>query len=119
VKARFERGDAEVQRVMRELAELADQGRDCLERGDRGLLCLLVDRNFDLRASVYDIGARDRRLIGIGRELGAGTKLCGSGGAVLAVPRAPGDLDAVASAYEAAGFHVLRPRVAGPGGFDV
>ena len=114
VHERWQRGDGEVRAVMEELAEIADAGRAALEAGDLTLLRELVNRNFDLRASLFDIEPRDRRMIEIGRERGAATKFCGSGGSVLALPASVGELERLRRAYQDASFLAITPVVARP-----
>lgn len=108
VRARWEAGDAEVRGVMAELPSLVAEGLECLHSGDHRRLRELVDVNFDLRASVFPIAARHRQLVELGRAAGAGTKFCGSGGAVLCVVEAPDELTRVEAAFSEAGFPTLR-----------
>ncbi len=110
VRRRWERGDPRVRAVMDELAALADAGLEALRAGDRGRLCDLIDRNFDLRASLFSIEPADRRMIELGRGAGAATKFCGSGGSVVAAPR-DGALAPLEACYRAAGFEVLVPTI--------
>lgn len=113
VHERWRRGDPQVGGTMEALAALADAGRTALERGDRAGFCDLVERNFELRSSLFEIQARDRRLVELGRAAGAAVKFCGSGGSVLAVPR-EGGVEPLQRAYLAAGCEVLVPEP-GPG----
>ena len=78
--------------------------------GDRATLRRLVDRNFDLREQLFPIAAADRRMIELGREHGAGTKFCGSGGSVLVVCEDAALLPLLRDAYGSAGFETLEPR---------
>jgi len=116
VHERWERGDAEVRSVMEELAAIGDAGRAALEARDLGRLRELVDRNFDLRASLFDITPRGLRMIRLGRERGAATKYCGSGGSVLALPASADELEPLRRAYREAGFLAIVPAVASPRG---
>jgi len=108
VRARWEAGDAEVRGVMAELGVLVAEGLECLRSGDHRRLRELVDANFDLRARIFPIDARHRRLVELGRAAGAGTKFCGSGGAVLCVVEEPDELARVEAAFSEAGFPALR-----------
>lgn len=108
VRARWEAGNAEVRGVMAELPSLAAEGVECLRAGDHRRLRELVDENFDLRARVFPIDERHRRMVALGRAAGAGTKFCGSGGAVLCVVEARDELARVEAAFSEAGFPTLR-----------
>jgi len=111
VRARWLAGDRRLRTTMSALAGLVDEGVEALDARDAAAMARLVDTNFDLRASVFPISDRDRRMIEIARGAGAGAKLCGSGGAVLAVTPEEESLAALESAYAGAGFPTLRPRV--------
>lgn len=112
VRARYERGDQQVRGVVAEFPGLVERGVQALRDKDVDLFRRLVDQNFDLRASVWPIRSRDRDLVTIGRDLGAAVKFCGSGGAVVGVPRSPRDLPRLQQAYQRSGCGFLEPRVA-------
>lgn len=109
--ARFQAGDAQVRAVMEELTANAVAGREALADGDPARFLACVDRNFDLRASVFAIADADQQLVDLGRSLGAGAKFPGSGGAVLFACRDAQHLDEVAAACRRAGHETLRPTV--------
>jgi dTDP-glucose pyrophosphorylase/mevalonate kinase len=114
VYERWAAGDADVIERVARWAPLVDAGVSALHAGDVERLIALVNENFDLRASLLPIAPRDRQMIDLGRSLGAGTKFCGSGGAVLAVARDEAQQELLRRAYDDAGFGVLLPRVHGP-----
>ncbi|MEE8467911.1 MAG: hypothetical protein V3T22_05620, partial [Planctomycetota bacterium] len=105
---RWEAGDPGVRGVMEKFPALVAEGLECLHSGDHRRLRELVDENFDLRARIFPIDERQRRLVELGRAAGAGTKFCGSGGAVLCVVEEPGELTRVETAFSEAGFPALR-----------
>lgn len=113
VAARHAAGDAEVSAVMRELAIGVDEGLAALRAGKRETLMGLVNRNFDLRARLFEIDAADRRMIELGRARGAATKFCGSGGAVLAVVADTREVEPLIAAYRSEGFEAVPPTVTG------
>jgi glucuronokinase len=104
MRARWLAGDAALRRAVERLCGLADEGLRCLLHGDREGLRRCVDRNFEERASVWEIAPRDRELVELGRRCGAAVKFCGSGGSVLGVPRDAGDLPAIQRVYREAGM---------------
>ena len=112
VRARWEHGDAAVRAAIEELATLADQGLEALRARDIPGLQRLVDRNFDVRASIWNVTARDHELVAVGRRRGAAVKFCGSGGSVLGVMRDDAEYPALETAYRDAGCSILRPEVA-------
>jgi glucuronokinase len=115
VWARWQAGDAEVRRAMDAFRPLVEQAAAALAAGDRPALKRCVDANFELRAAVFPIGPRDRRMIELGRAAGAAAKFCGSGGAVLLVLDGSEDRAALGAALGADGFRCLEPRVVAAG----
>ncbi len=114
MRSRFLRGDPELQRVIAELASLADAGLRCLDSGSASDLAALVDQSFAVRASVYPLSDADRALVRIAREAGAAAKLCGSGGAVIGVLRDDAGWPRLEAAFAASPYAAQRARVADP-----
>lgn len=109
---RFERGDREVQDTMEELTSLTEEGRRLLETGASGDVGRLMDRNFDLRARICDVGEGNRALVETGRRLGAHPKFAGSGGAVIAAYDGdPERLDRLREAYRELGAELVVPEI--------
>jgi len=96
---------------MKVFPTLADAGRGCLESRDVRGLMRLVDENFDARASIYDISAKDRRMVEIGRSHGAATGFAGSGGAVVGLVDDAANLPDIETAYRREGFELVRPAL--------
>ncbi len=113
VFARWEAGDELVREVMRELPQLVVEGAAALQGGDHSRLAALMDRNFELRRSIFNISPRDQELIALGRDYGAGAKLCGSGGSAVFMHPDPAALSRLAQALNQAGWSGLFPQVVG------
>ncbi len=86
------------------------EGGGGVEGADTQAFRELVNRNFEMRSRIFHISDRDRQMVAIARQLDAAAKLSGSGGAVIGVPAREEDLDAIAAAYEEAGFKMIRPE---------
>ena len=112
LRRRWERGDEDVVATMEELRSVVDRGVSALEAGDREAFAELVDYNFELRRRVTSVSEPDSEMVSLARRLGAAAKLCGSGGAVLVVPRMGVDLAEVERGFGRGGFHTCRPNVA-------
>jgi len=113
MRYRWERGDPQVKRVMRAIAQCARAGREALRRGDVAKLGRLMDRNFDLRRELYgDRGPEEHniRLVEIARSAGLPAKLPGSGGAALILLPGHKSSEALAEAYRSAGYRYLAIR---------
>ena len=111
LKRRWESGDPEVIQAIEDFRDLVDEGLGFLESGDSDCFRQAMDRNFDLRARIFQVSERDREMVALAREHGAGAKLCGSGGAVLGSPRTASDFDRLGQRYREMGYNFLRPRI--------
>lgn len=116
VLERWRAGDPATLETVDAIARLADEGVAALRAGDASALADLVDRAFEQRATLFPISRTDRERVAIARAHDAGATLCGSGGAIVGVPRDPGALEALRGAYEDSGHGFLRPSVGAPGG---
>ena len=110
LRERYDRRDKEVLDAVATWASLAQQARDAIEAGRGHEIAELMNQNFDLRAKVVPISAGNRRLVEIGRGLGAATKFAGSGGAIVGVYDGdPERLARLRQAYEAFGARLVEP----------
>lgn len=105
---RVQAGDPGLRGRLAGFATIANDGVAALEAGDTAGFADAIDDNFDLRASIFDLGPDDRRLVDAARSAGGAAKYCGSGGAIVATAREGTDLDAVGDALEGAGATVRR-----------
>lgn len=103
LRRRFDAGDELVVRTMEELAVQAERAHRALTADDRALLGDAMDRSFDLRTAMLDVGERQRRLVDTGRRLGAAVNSAGSGGSVVGLAPDPTRLEALRAAYESIG----------------
>lgn len=111
VRFRFNRGDADVVEAMRTFARLAEEARVALAGRDVARLGELMNANFDLRRRIYGdhvVGAKNREMIRIARDLGFPAKFSGSGGAVIGILHSDADLARLRRAYEERGFRCLE-----------
>ena len=83
IRARFEDGDKQVVDAMQRWAAIAAEGRSALIARDREGLDKLIDENFDLRASIYELGEGNLEMVRTARATGASAKFAGSGGAIV------------------------------------
>ena len=114
LKKRFEAGDRKVHHAMREFAELTDRFQLALSEGDVGEMHAVINRNFDLRASIIKISDRNWQLVNTARNAGASAKFCGSGGAVVGICEDEALFRAMATEFAEIGAHAVRPEVAAP-----
>lgn len=113
VRARWDDGDPEVIAAMARFADLAAEARTALDERRPDDLVDLCDAAFSLRRSIWHITDVDRQLVDLGRSLGAGVTLAGSGGAVVGVVPRGTDLAVVEQAHRDLDVGFLVP-VVGP-----
>ncbi len=111
IRDRFERGDPEVLAAMHRWAELTETARSCLLEHRHEALGELMNRNFDLRASLYRISAGNLRMIESARAVGASAKFTGSGGAIIGTYRDEAMYQRLCEALTKISVHLLRPDV--------
>lgn len=112
LRARWNRGDADVVQAMRYWADLTTQFRAALERGDRAKLHELVNQNFDKRASMYDVGDGNREMVATARRVGASAKFAGSGGAIVGLYEGEPMFAALEAAFAPKRIRVIKPDIA-------
>ncbi len=106
--------DPTVAEAMAGKAALVDDALVALHRGDSTGLGAIMDRDFDLRRSVYELPPEQIRMITIAREQGAHAKFAGSGGAAIGTCEDAEHLQRIGDAYRTAGFVTLPVRVSPP-----
>ena len=104
--------DPAVIEAMTRKAALVDEAVAALRAGHRERLGPIMDRDFDLRRSVYDLPADQVRLIDIARRHGSHAKFAGSGGAAIGTCEDDAHLARITAAYAEAGISVVPVRVA-------
>ncbi len=111
LRLRFEQGDPAVVGAMERFAALAEEVRALLLAGRGREIGPLLDANFDLRASIMTISARNRQMIEEARRCGASAKFAGSGGAILGVYEDETMFERLAKRLGAIGCEVFKPDV--------
>ena len=83
VKARFQAGEPVVVDTLAEIADVAEQGKKAILEGDHEGLAILMNKNFDLRAKIFNISDSNHELIKAARKCRASAKFTGSGGSII------------------------------------
>ena len=110
--ARFRKGDPKVHAVMGEFASLTDSFLDELKgKADPETLGALMNRNFDLRASVCAISSNNLEMIELARSIGASAKFTGSGGAIIGIYQSPEMYLQLESAFNKKGIQIFKPTI--------
>ncbi len=111
VRVLYNRGDKKVIETLAQIADLADQARQCLQDGQPERLGELIGRNFDLRAQIFHISSENMNMIRTARRAGASAKFAGSGGTIVGTYDSPQMLARLREALEVMGCVVLSPRI--------
>ncbi|MBN2310227.1 MAG: GHMP kinase [Candidatus Hydrogenedentes bacterium] len=112
IRARWNRGDAEVVQAMKDFAGYADEVRSLLVAGRGDAIGPWLDRNFDRRRSLYNISPGNLELIERARAAGAHCKFSGSGGAIVGTYADEAAFARIQAAFEDTSTVVLKPTVA-------
>ncbi len=111
VRERWNAGDKKVRGAMEEWARYAAEGREALLKGDVATLGKLINANFDLRATIYDISKGNVEMIEAARAVGATSNFSGSGGAVTGTFEDDRMFRKLEESYAPLGIKVIRPKV--------
>lgn len=111
LRTRYEQGEPKVVQTMEELAAITLEAKEALLRHDAQRLAELINRNFDLRASICKILPRHAEMVRRAREVGASAHFAGSGGAILGTYTDQAMYCRLESAMEKIHCRLLRPIV--------
>jgi len=108
---RWRRGDPQVVEAMKTWAAYAAEGRECLLRRDYPRLGELIDANFDLRASIYQIDQGNLEMVHTARKAGATANFAGSGGAIVGTYSGDAMFTRLTDYMSAIGVAVIKPKI--------
>ncbi len=112
IRGRYHRGDAQIVQAMQTFAGLAAQGRQSIIDRDTEQLNRLIDANFDLRRTIYQLPEWQVEMIETARSCGASAKFAGSGGAIVGLYPNEAALTALRERLTALGSKVIVPQIA-------
>lgn len=111
---RFEQGDEEVVNAMSTFASYAQQARDALLKRDYAAFGELMDKNMDLRRTLYGdhvLGEENLEMIQIACRNASPVKFCGSGGSVVGMYRTDDQFGALQKDYQRKRFGCVQITV--------
>ena len=79
---------------------------------DAAALHRLVDANFDLRATIFDITPENKAMVAAARAAGASAKFAGSGGAIVGTYGDDDQFERLRRNLAAIGCKTIKPRIA-------
>jgi glucuronokinase len=111
IRERWNRGEAPVVDAMKRWGEIAREGRDAIVAGDQQKLHRLINENFDLRLSIYQIDRGNLEMIQAARSVGACSHFAGSGGAISGLYHGEEMYQNLVAAMRPLGVAVLKPSI--------
>ena len=114
LRARWNAGEKEVVDAMSTWADLAVGFRAAMQQGDRVAMHQLMNANFDLRASLHNVGDGNRELVATARSAGASANFAGSGGAIVGIYDGEDGFAKLQNAFRAKAIRVLRLELTEP-----
>jgi glucuronokinase len=111
IRGRFDRGEPRVVEAMRGFARLAAQARTALLERDSARLGALMNENFDLRRTIYDLPAWQVQMVETARACGASAKFAGSGGAIVGICPDEAMYESLRTRLTEIRSRIVRPRV--------
>lgn len=108
---RFERGEEQVVNAMKYFAHITEQGRAALSVGDKEKVTALVNENFDIRCSIYNLAPWQIRMVNMARECGASAKFAGSGGAIIGTYHDDDMYDVLCANLAEIGVRTIKPQI--------
>jgi glucuronokinase len=111
IRARYQRGEELVVRAMATFASFAGQAREAILNRDVLLLSKLMNQNFDLRRSIYNMPAGQIEMVERARAVGASAKFAGSGGAIVGTYADDRMLTHLRAALAEIGCDVILPGI--------
>ncbi|KAF5739594.1 glucuronokinase 1 [Tripterygium wilfordii] len=116
VRQRWLDGDKFIISSMEEVGSLAAEGRTALLEKNYSKLLDLMNRNFDLRRSMFGddvLGTLNLEMVEVARRVGAASKFTGSGGAVVVFcPSGPSQVKLLEEECQKAGFVIQQVKIA-------
>ena len=111
IRARYNRGEAKVVEAMAQFAGLALQAREALLARDAPRLARLMNKNFDIRRSIYQLPAAQIEMVERARAVDASAKFAGSGGAIVGTYSDEAMFTALQTELAKIGCVVLKPQI--------
>ncbi|MGC9326558.1 MAG: mevalonate kinase family protein [Candidatus Hinthialibacter sp.] len=111
IRERFNQGDKIVVDAMKQFAQLAEDAKKALLAGEKDKLGELMNKNFDLRSSLYKLRKSDLDLVNYARLVGASSKFAGSGGAVIGTYKDEAMLERLKEMYAKLGAELIIPII--------
>ena len=111
VRKLFDQKRPDILQAMSEFADIAQKGRDALVAGRKEEIASLVNANFDLRDSIFNVSEENRRMVMVARSAGASAKFAGSGGAIVGTYENDAQFERLSAVLAGIGCKTVKPLI--------
>jgi len=111
IRERWNRGEATVVDAMKRWGDIALAGRECIVSQDFAALHNLINDNFDLRTTIYQIDRGNLEMIEAARSIGACSHFSGSGGAISGLYQDETMFQRLVEVMKPFGVAVIKPAI--------
>jgi glucuronokinase len=111
IRGRFDRGEGKVVNAMKHFAKLAACGCEALLNHDTKRLAELIDENFNVRRSIYNLPPWQIQMVEVARQCGASAKFAGSGGATIGTYQDETMYEELSAKLAAIRSRVIKPQL--------
>ncbi len=111
IRERYERGESKILDAMEEFGNITSNFKKALLEFNIPTMNNLINKNFDLRASIYNISKKNLDLINCARKLKASSKFCGSGGAIVGIYNNENHFRELQNAFKKLNATTIKPII--------
>lgn len=111
IRSRFDKGDQVVIDAMKGFASLTEQVMQFLEKEQLDKISPLLNANFDLRCSIYQISSKNKEMVALARGIGASAKFTGSGGAIIGMYKDEAMFETLSQTFSKYQIEVIKPTI--------
>ncbi|MFP6582441.1 MAG: GHMP kinase [Candidatus Hydrogenedentota bacterium] len=114
IRERWDNGDHQVIDAMQQFGGFAQQAYDLMQAGRVSEVGPLMDKNFDLRKTLFQLSEGDLAMVDMARSVGAHAKFSGSGGAIVGTYEDDAMFAKLEEEFRNTDIELVKPTVAPP-----
>ena len=111
IRERWENGDQQVIDAMKQFGDFAQQAYGHMMAAEPEKVGPLMDANFDLRRTLFQLSAGDIEMVEMARSVGAHAKFSGSGGAIVGTVEDDAMFAALDEKFRGTDIVLVKPTV--------
>jgi glucuronokinase len=114
IRERWDKGDQQVIDAMQQFAGFAQEAYDLMQAGRGAEVGPLMDQNFNLRTTLFQLSEGDLAMVDLARSVGAHAKFSGSGGAIVGTYEDDAMFAKLEEKFRDTDIELVKPTVAPP-----